>query len=45
MSVKKVQPAPGHPYNGSYEIVFLDADYDNLNVPKGSSKRKELVRR
>jgi hypothetical protein len=34
VSVKKVQPAPGHPYNGSYEIVFLDADYPDLNVPK-----------
>src|SRR5262245_21915463 len=33
VEVHKVHTAPGHPYNGSYEIVFKNTDYANGNVP------------
>jgi hypothetical protein len=33
VEVHKVKTAPGHPYNGSYEIVFHDTDYADGNVP------------
>ncbi|HEX3146693.1 MAG TPA: hypothetical protein VHR66_01240 [Gemmataceae bacterium] len=31
--VHKVHQAPNNPYNGSFEVIFKDVDYDNLNVP------------
>ncbi|HKB00881.1 MAG TPA: hypothetical protein VKD90_01620, partial [Gemmataceae bacterium] len=33
VEVTKVHTAPGHPYNGSFEIVFKDTDYADGNVP------------